>query len=188
MPITIVATAGASNANSYITLAEADAYLDGRLNVGAWTAATTDTKNRALVEAQRTLTPLPWAGSRTTDTQALAWPRQYVANPDAPLPLTAVARENLTPAYVVYYEDDVIPVRLKEAQAELALEFLKAGTTDLAVADSTADVIRKKVDVLETEYAKPMERVALGLSKYSRVMSLLLPLFGPGAASRVVRS
>jgi hypothetical protein len=188
MPVTIDATVGGANANSYVTLAEADAYLEGRLNVTAWTSATTDTKNRALVEAQRTLSPLPWAGSRTTDAQALAWPRQYVANPDAPLPLTPVARENLLPTYVVYYDDNVVPTRVKHGQVELALEFLKSGTTDLAVADATVDVIRKKIDVLETQYANPSAKLTIGLSKYTRVMSLLLPLFGPGAASRVVRS
>lgn len=188
MPISIVATVGAANANSYVTLADAETYLEGRLNISAWTAATTDTKNRALVEAQRTISPLPWAGSRTTDTQALAWPRQYVANPDAPLPLQNVARENLLPTYIVYYDDDVVPQRVKDAQVELALEFLKAGTTDIAVADPNADIIRKKVDVLETQWADPGKRVALNLAKYSRVMSLLLPLFGPGSSDRVVRS
>lgn len=187
MPVTIDATVGGANANSYVTLAQAETYLEARLNISAWTAATTDTKNRALVEAQRTLSPLPWAGSRSTDTQALAWPRQYVANPDAPLPLTTVARENLLPTYVVYYESNIVPERVKQAQVELALEFLKSGTTDLAVADANADVIRKKVDVLETQWADPSARLTLGLSKFTRVMSLLLPLFGPGASSRVVR-
>jgi hypothetical protein len=188
MPVTIDATVGGAAANSYVTLAQAETYLEARLNVGAWTAATTDLKNRALVEAQRTIGPLPWAGSRTTDAQALAWPRQYVANPDAPLPLTNIARENLLPTYVVYYDTDIIPQRVKDAQVELALEFLKSGTTDLAVADATADVIRKKVDVLETQYADPGKRTAQNLAKFSRVMSLLLPLFGPGAQSRVTRS
>jgi hypothetical protein len=187
MAVIIDATVGGANANSYVTLAQADAYLEARLNVTAWTSATTDTKNRALVEAQRTLGPLPWAGSRTTDTQAIAWPRAYVVNPDAPLPVSRAARENLLPQGIVFYEDDVIPQRVKDAQVELALEFLKSGATDLAVADANADIIRKKVDVLETQWADPGQRTARGLAKYTRVMGLLLPLFGASIATTVVR-
>jgi hypothetical protein len=187
MPVTIDATVGGPNANSYVTVADADAYLNARLNAGAWTDATADNRARALIEAQRSLTPLPWAGSRATDEQALAWPRLYVANPDAPRPLDITGRENILRAYIVYYDDDVVPQRVKDAQCELALEFLKAGSTDLAVADGNANVIRKKVDVLETQWADPQNRTVTGLAKYTRAMSLILPLFGPGG-NRVVRS
>ena len=48
MALTIIATAKATNANSYVTLAEADAYLEGRLAVTNWDAASDDSKNRAL--------------------------------------------------------------------------------------------------------------------------------------------
>lgn len=188
MPVSIVATPGASNANSYVTIAEADAYMAGRLNASAWTTADTDTRSRALIEAQRNLTPLLWVGSRVTDTQALAWPRAYAPNPDAPAPVSTTGRENLLPRFIVYYGDTVVPQRVKDAQVELALEFLKSGTADLAVVDGSFNITREKVDVLEVEYSDPSLR-AVGLAKYTRVMSLVTPLFvNSGSGLSVVRA
>ena len=51
MAITIVATAGAANANSYLTLSDTQDLIDGLMeddDVVAWGTATTDQKNRAL--------------------------------------------------------------------------------------------------------------------------------------------
>lgn len=76
MPITIVATAGASNANSYVTLADADAYMATRFET-AWTAAagSDETRKKALVQATRQLDQLAWQGVKMSATQALEWPR-----------------------------------------------------------------------------------------------------------------
>ena len=52
MAITIDATVGGANANSYLTLADAQALIDGMVendDVTAWASATTDQKNRALL-------------------------------------------------------------------------------------------------------------------------------------------
>ena len=51
MAITIVATVGAANANSYLTVATADSIIEGLIeddDVTAWASATTDQKNSAL--------------------------------------------------------------------------------------------------------------------------------------------
>ena len=51
MAIVLNATIGAADANSYLTLAEAQAIVDGLVeddDVVAWGTATTDQKNRAL--------------------------------------------------------------------------------------------------------------------------------------------
>ena len=51
MAISITATAGSASANSYLTLADAQAIVDGLVeddDVAAWASATTDQKNRAL--------------------------------------------------------------------------------------------------------------------------------------------
>ena len=50
MAISITATVGSATANSYLTLAEAQAIIDGLIeddDVTAWASATTDQKNRA---------------------------------------------------------------------------------------------------------------------------------------------
>ena len=54
MAISIVETAGSATANSYVTLAQAQAFIDGLVeneDVSAWSSATTDQKNRALFSA-----------------------------------------------------------------------------------------------------------------------------------------
>ena len=118
MAVTIVATVGSASANSYVTLAECTTYMEARLNSDAFDDAVADDQNRALVEATRELTVLPWDGLQVTATQALAWPRQWSRDPDSPVQ--------------DYFDTDVVPQRVKDATCELAFQFLKAGTTDLA--------------------------------------------------------
>lgn len=183
MPSAIVATAGSASANSFVTDAEMDAYCDDRSNASAWNDQTDDDiKTRALFDAARDLELLPWAGSRTDSTQALSWPREYVVNPDLPW-ATVEADDDY------YFDNDVVPQRVKDAQMELALEYLKAGTTDLAARDSKLDVKRKKTDVLETEYFGPGSR-ARGIARFPRVLDLLGPLMDESVwgVTKVVRT
>ncbi len=167
MPITIVETVGAANANSFVSEAEMTAYCDARLNATIWTDAAAQLP--ALVEATRELSLLLYVGSRTDSTQALSWPRVYAPDPDAPW------IEQIGDALLAYFADDEVPQRVKDATCELALQFLLAGTTDLASADPNQGVVRKKVDVLETEWASPQSR-ASGLSRFPRVLALVGPM------------
>jgi len=171
MAVTIVATVGAATANSYVDVAACTAYMAGRLNADAWTDA--DDPTAALVEACRELQTLPWAGARADGTQCLAWPRQWVIDPDTPVWDPA--------ADYPYYADDVIPQRVKDAQCEWALEFLKAGAVDLAKPDPTALVTRKKVDVLETQYEVPAAANLQGLARFPRIAALIGPLLDASA-------
>src|SRR5687767_11079763 len=168
MAVAIVATVGSASANSYVTLAEAATYMEGRLNASTWeTDATTDNKNRALVEAARELESLCWKGCKASDTQALQWPRDLAVDPDSP--------------NAWFYENSEIPQRVKDAQMELAFQFIKAGTTDVAALDATHNVASKTVDVLNTQYVQPWAR-AKGLKRYPRVWALIAPLLD-GAAN-----
>lgn len=170
MAVTIIATAGASDANSYETLVEYAAYMDGRLNAGAF-HTDAESQKRSLVEATREIDTLVWVGRRATTTQALAWPRERAESPDAPVG-------------VLYYDNDVVPERVKVATSELALEFLRAGTTDLASLPKGGDVVRRKVDVFETEWAHPSAR-ARGIARFPRVMQAIGPLLAFGALGQV---
>jgi hypothetical protein len=161
MAVTITADVGSASANSFATLAELTTYMEARLNSTTFDAATTDNKNRALVEATREISSLGWLGSRATDTQALSWPRWNVTNPDSP-------NGSL-------YDSSVVPQRVKDATMELANQFLVAGSTDLAALPSTDGVITKTVDVLSTTYAQPYER-AKGLRRFPRVWRYIAPL------------
>jgi hypothetical protein len=72
----VIATPGAANADSYATVAEADAYFGAHLYYTGWTAAVNDTKERALKTGTRLLDSyFKWLGIRTYPVQALGFPR-----------------------------------------------------------------------------------------------------------------
>jgi len=104
MAIAIVATAKATNANSYVTLAEAETYFEGRLAVTNWDAETDDNKNRALRMATDELDKYEYQGIRTTQAQRLQWPRYEATDHDG-----------------WNYDQDTVPRPIKEATYELAL-------------------------------------------------------------------
>ena len=111
---TLVATAGAANANSYITLADADQYHEDRPAAGTtWADATSDEKNAALLFATKMLDSLVvWTGWVATETQALLWPR------------TGMVYRN---GYSV--DTDVVPTEIQEATAEFARQLLAGDLT-----------------------------------------------------------
>jgi hypothetical protein len=110
---TLVATAGAANANTYCLLAEANTYMDGRLYVDAWTDAGNDDKNKALLWATNLLDDLTtWVGMKASDSQALRWPRSMVWDQDG---------DSVT--------STAIPQFLKDATAEFAFSLLSEDRT-----------------------------------------------------------
>ena len=76
MAAIIDATLQGASANSYVTLAEADAYFETVPDSSTWTDKTDDQKNRALISATRWIDALSFYGDRCTETQALKWPRE----------------------------------------------------------------------------------------------------------------
>jgi hypothetical protein len=52
-----------------------DAYFATRLHDEAWDGATEDQRNRALAEASRRIDRLNFRGAKTSESQALEWPR-----------------------------------------------------------------------------------------------------------------
>ncbi len=157
----LVSTAGSALANSFLSADDADTYLDGRLNSGAWDDASSSDKDRSLIEATRELNLYDYQGTRVDGTQALAWPRSLVHDPDDP---------NLS-----YFDSTEIPQRIKDATSELALEFLKAGTTDIAGQDSSRTVISETVGPISVTYSDPSQKER-GIARYPRVLRLIQPL------------
>jgi hypothetical protein len=112
MALTLIVEDGTSkpDSNTYIGLADADAYFEGRLNNTAWTGADIDTKTAALIQATRLLDSyVTWTGSKKTAEQSLQFPRAgiYVNNTDY---------------------SGIIPTELKNAECELALVLLQQDT------------------------------------------------------------
>ena len=179
MPTPIDATVGGADANSFMLESEVDTYLDDRLNADAWNAETDgDQKIRAMIEATREITRLSYIGKRTDDIQELSWPRFEAENPDLPDSDDGLGA-------ITFYDDDEIPDRVKNAQAEYALEFLRAGGTDLAGHDDDLNIKRSKVDVLETEFFSPTPSSnPIGVNAIPRVMQELTPLLDDSVAGR----
>ena len=122
MAVTIDATAGGANANSYITLAEADTFVEAMISssdVSKWTTGNDDTRNRALTAAAERLDRERFLGARATDTQARQWPRTGVRKPDTYVNTYATG----FPFRISedYFTDTEIPDQIKRAQIELAV-------------------------------------------------------------------
>jgi hypothetical protein len=133
MAVVIVATPGAANANSYLTLAEAQAIIDGFVqdaDVQRWGSGNTDSRNRALFTATQRLDRERFLGARATDTQALQWPRTGVRKPDTYINTYAVG----FPFRITtdYFTDTEIPTQIQYAQAVLAV-FLHNNTDALGL-------------------------------------------------------
>ena len=75
MAATIDATLKGTAANSYVTLAEANAYFETVPHDEHWTGSD-DAKNRVLITATRYLDNFEYYGERCSTTQALKWPRK----------------------------------------------------------------------------------------------------------------
>lgn len=136
------ATVGGASANTYTTLAEADAYFLMRGNV-EWAAALGPDREAALVRATFAMDAKwngKWAGTKAAGTQRLAWPR--VADRE---PLTL-----LKDGDGFDIAADALPQALKDTCAEIAL--IELGARFLPVVQASSRVKRKKTDVLETEF------------------------------------
>jgi hypothetical protein len=147
-----------------------------RLNASTWTSVSgttcTETEKAAMIEATREVSHLTFEGYRVTDTQALSWPRQWAHDPDSPTG--------------DYFDTTEVPQRIKDATAELAFQFLKAGTSDLAALDASLGVVEKTVDVLTTRY-QPYQRPT-GLRRLPSVWRYLAPLLASSVnTTRLVR-
>jgi len=117
---TIIATAGAPNANSYATIAESDAYHLGHIDPAVWDDADLDVQQRALITATRLLDQhLVWIGYVADDQQALAWPRIWARTRNGFL-----------------FPTNAIPQAVKDATSELARRLIELGTIP---ADSVGD-------------------------------------------------
>ena len=61
--------------NSYVTVAEADAYFETRIDSDIWFDASDDEKIQALVTGTAALDRMSWAGVAVSAEQSLAFPR-----------------------------------------------------------------------------------------------------------------
>lgn len=160
---------GLSNANSYASVAEADAYADDR-NLTAWHSNPAH-KEEALIRATDYIEAVyrqAWLGYRASQTQGLSWPRTNVE-----VDLYPVAA-------------NIVPKEVKYATIEMAIR----AEAETLLPDQTQRVKREKVDVLEIEYADGSDAT----KRFPFVSQLLSPYIYGGAtyggafSTRVLRT
>jgi hypothetical protein len=128
---------GKDDAQSYVTAAEARAFAALR---GITLDATDGPVEILLMRAMDYLEALDYIGTRSQADQALSWPRAD-ADPTG---------DGALPA-------DQVPQRVKNAQMQLAVE---AQGQDLMPSGDGRQVLKEKVDVIETQYAEGSTSVA----------------------------
>lgn len=133
MPLIVESGSGKTDAESYVSVSDADAYWADR-NDSTWSNASTGAKEAALRNAAEYLDgTYTWRGTKATRDQGLDWPRTGVIDEEG---------------YQV--NSNIVPEAVKAAQYRLALEALSA---DLLAATDKGAVKRErtKADVIETE-------------------------------------
>ena len=154
MAITLDATVGGANANTYITLSDANTFIEGLVlndDTVAWDNSSTDNKNRALFTAAQRIDREKFLGARVADTQALEWPRSGVRKPDTYTNLYGLSFPNRLVAD--YYLDTEIPDRVKHAQVFLAVYLNnKRGGLDLSGLEDFASVAIGNINVTPRFY------------------------------------
>lgn len=172
MAITIIATPGASDANSYLTIAEGDTFAEERLGTLTWTSSTEENKKKALVQATRYMDTLEFIGEKASTTQALLWPRDNAKCGDKD------------------YADTIIPPEVQEATFDLAEGLLNnpglisgqgvtsstATTGELVAGVPNADLKRLKLDVMELEWKNATNSSRIAATPLSVMPHLLTTL------------
>lgn len=130
----IDSTPNGDNANSYVSVAVADAYFLTHLYAAPWDDATTLQKESALIMSTRILDEkIDWIGLKNTKEQALAWGRSGVEDDGYPVsPL-------------------IVPDAVKNATAEFAKHLIVDNSTENADGKGLASL---KVDVIELVFDK----------------------------------
>jgi hypothetical protein len=184
MPASITATVGGATSNSYLSIAAADTLAETMLGTLAWTTATTDEKTRALITATRGLDTLTWIGDRTTDTQALDWPR------------TDAICDGIE------YPDDELPEAIKYSTFDLANALLTTPTLlqsptgtsgELIPGIPNRDLSRLKLDVMEIEWRSSVSSASQAIVSPLSALPHLATILGclttsviPGGGARIV--
>lgn len=110
----IIATAGGATSNSYVTLVEAEAFFDNRVGSADWFDSAE--QEQTLLQACLILDQFDYIGDRATTTQALEWPR--ITND-----FYDIEHDEFP------YTSTEIPVKIKNAQCEIALWLAQTGGT-----------------------------------------------------------
>ena len=131
MALTVEDGTGLTNADSYLSSADADSYHTKHSNSSSWSGASTSVKEAALRMATQYINVtyrLRWKGIKIDKDQALDWPR-----------LSVVDRDGYNVAA------DALPQAIKDACAEMALREVTE-TNSLIVDEASPGRIKRETD------------------------------------------
>ena len=157
---------GKSDAESFASVANADAQMTA-LGITIWTSLVTEEKEQALRRATQYMEQayrLRWYGYRTTNGQALSWPRAEVPIPDSP---------GRFAGYYTYINEYSVPPEVVRACIDLAL---RAAAGPLYADESRAQT-RVKVGEIEAEYSEFGSQT----TRYIAIDALLSPYLSGGS-------
>ena len=169
MTIVVEDGSGRSDAESYVSVSEADAYLAAR-NRTDWATQPIPQREAALRIATEYLDRtygLRWLGYRLSDAQALTWPRRQV-KPNG---------------YLGYLPSTAIPMAVRNASIELAFASLSIDLSPDLMNQSTSGgaVKREKIGPIEIEYTEGV--VASTGNSFVTINGMLAPLLASGMNS-----
>jgi len=124
MPATIIVEdgTGKADANSYVTLAEANSFFDTVPLTNTWASKTDDQKTRLCIAATRMLDAcFSWTGFKINATMALQWPRNLSRDPNV---YAGVFYRNPNTFLGQYYDPSKIPAQIKNATCQLIISLL----------------------------------------------------------------
>lgn len=160
MALIVETGAGLADAESYVSVDQADQYHADRGNPAAWSGLDVPTKEAKLRAATEYLGQRfagRWKGHRTHDAQALDWPRASVCIEGRYLPA------------------DAVPLQVERACCELALKAVSAPL----FADEAAQVKSEKVGPIEVVYADGARQQ----TRFSAVEAMVSQLLGSAGNS-----
>lgn len=165
---------GRADAESYISVNDADTYHSDRGN-STWGPLATSAKEQHLRKATDYMLEAyrgRWLSFRVFSTQTLDWPRAYVALADAPSGYGSFA---------AFVPNNIVPTEVKRACAELALASMD-GALSPALDRTTR---REKVGEIEVEYDAGSPAY-----KQFRSVDMLLSVYlaGSGSSAGLVRA
>jgi hypothetical protein len=136
-------TIGGTSYPAYVSVADADTYMNGSVNSAAWSGLSADDKGRAIVSAVRVIDAQKWMGTKTDPDNALEWPRTCQADPSVLPPALISVTINL--AFAVSQNAELVS---GASVGQGATRSLKAGSvaieyfnTGISPAQSNASTI-----------------------------------------------
>ena len=150
---------GIAGANTYYSLASVAAYCTAR-GLTAWASASTTNKDKAMYAAMDYIESQSYKGYKASYTYPLKWPRYDCWDDDG-----YFSNTTLTPTGV-----QKVPDNVKYAVAQSCYEEIAVPGCLLPTLSAEDYVTRKKIDVLEFEYAK-----AVPTKLYQTIIRFLNP-------------